>query len=507
MYTSNMRKTDLKEIIIGIIVLVCSTCLLLYKISDQYLWTDEVYSYEAAEMVLKTGSTTFPTGLEYPRASFYHHLLALSMKAFGQNAFSTNIVNIPFILGTMLIIYFALRDKNKLLGLSGSLLFLTSNFTIVIARETRMYSVTSFFLVLTAFAIYKGIIEVKKGIDIKIKDLKIRINLLWLVLALISFYLMYDTQPLTLLLGFGLVFFYIIMFFIERKKEYLIISAILIICAVIGLLFRYKTLNPIDLYFALSPDWAKNYPPAVPYYYFILYFNLPWCFLVTPITMYMIAKSKEKRNIYIFSLFFTMLFILSLLQAQAERYILPLVPLLITLSVLSIYDFYTYLKPLKPKTAKMFILLTTLLVLIPQSIFLTKELNEIDTYTKYSLDTNKKFEFNKLEKYLKENYKEGDYLIADFHSVYTLYWMDFDVDYFLLPDGDIHWSWGETDAYFGIPLMNYERDLVNFVNDAGEHGKTVYIVLREERKFNDIDEIFEKYKDTDFTRPVVYIIQ
>lgn len=502
-----MKKFNWKELVIAVIVLIGSACLLLYKIGDQYLWTDEVYSYEAAEMVIKTGSTTFPTGLEYPRAGFYHHLLALSIKTFGEGAFSTNIVNIPFILGTMILIYLALRDKNKLLGLSGSLLYLTTNFTIALVRETRMYSATAFFLALTAFAIYKGVIDVKKGKEIKIKDLTFNINIWWLIPAVISFYMMFDTQPLTLLLGFGLITYYIFNFILKKKKEDLVILTSLILFAVIALYLRYKTLNPVDLYFSLSPDWANSYPPALPYYSFILTINLPWCFLSIPLILFAIAKNREKRNIYIFSLFFTMLLILSLLQAQAERYITPTIPLLITLSVLSIYDFYIYLRDNKKKFSKIFLVIASVCILIPQSIYLVKELNEIDTYTKYSVDIYKKLEFNQIEDYLKENYNKDDYLIADFHSVYTLYWMGFDTDYFLLPSDDIHWKWGDKDEYLGIPLMNYKRDLSNFINMAREEGKTVYIVLRDEFYFEDIEEIWGEYKDEDFTRPVLYVIQ
>ena len=108
--------------------------------------------------------------------------------------------------------------------------------------------------------------------------------------------------------------------------------------------------------------------------------------------------------------------------------------------------------------------------------------------------------------YLQDNWEDGDYIIGDFHSIYTLYWLDFDVSYFLLPEDDIHWKWGDTDAYFGIPLMNYERDLQDFINQATEEGKTTYIVIRDERLFNDIEEIFYDNREEKFIRPSLYIV-
>ena len=505
MYTTNMKKINWKEIVIGLVLAILSTLLLLYKIEDQFMWTDEVYSYEIGEIIADTGNAVLPTGREYPRSSFYHNVLALSMRVLGKTTFASRVINIPFILGTMLVIYLILKKKNKLLGLSGSILYLTTNFTIALSRETRMYAMTSFFLALTTLAIYEGFVDVKKGIEIKLGKLKYKFNIWWMLVALISFYLMYDTQPLTLMMGFGLILFFIFQFTLEKKREYLLLILALSVFAVLGLYYRYGTLNPVDLYFSLSPDWASRYPPSIPYYAFILTLNLPWCALSSVAILYMIGKKREKFNIFIFSIFFTMLFILSLLQAQAERYIVPTIPLLITLSVLSIYDFYKYLKESRAKLAKVFLPLVAVIILIPQTIYLVKEIKEVDTYTRYSLNINKKLEFNKARDYIKENKKNGDYLIADFHSAYTLYWMDFDVDYFLLPDDDIHWEWGDREAYFGIPLINYDTELVNFVKQANEESKSVYIVIREERLFDDISDLFEEVSG--FTRPQIFISQ
>ena len=119
------------------------------------------------------------------------------------------LLNFLSVNGEMILIYIVLRRKNKLLGLGASILYVTTNFTIALARETRMYSMATFFLALTAIAVYKGIIEPDKGIDIKIKDMKWKINVPWIITALLSFCIVYDTQPLTILFGFGLVLFYI----------------------------------------------------------------------------------------------------------------------------------------------------------------------------------------------------------------------------------------------------------------------------------------------------------
>ena len=501
-----MKKLNWKEVLIGIIVILGAIWLLLYRIGNQYMWTDEVYSFEAAQMVIKAGETTLPTGMTYPRATVYHHLLASSMELFGENEFGSRIINIPFILGTMILIYFILKKKNKLLGLSGSLLYLTTNFTIALVRETRMYSMTTFFLTLTVFSLYKGFISVKNGKKIRIGKLEYEVNIPWLVLTLISFYLMYDTQPLTLLFGFGIILFYFFKFILEKKKEDLLLIICLTILATLGMYLRYGTLNLIDLYFELSPEWANNYPPPLPYYSFILGINLPWCFLFAPITLFILGKDSKKWNLYIFSIFFVMLLVLSLLQAQVERYIVSIIPLLIILTLASLRSFYTYLRKIKPRLSKFFIPLVTLIILVPQSIYLYKELNEIDTYTKYSVAIYKKYKFNDLREYLNENFGETDYLIADFHSIYTLYGMDFHIDYFLLPQGDQHWKWGERDAYFGIPLMNYERDLLNFTEQAKKEGKKVFIILRDERLFDNIDDIFEK--NPTFTDiPSLFVIQ
>ncbi len=107
-----MKKISWKEIIIGLIVLAGAIFLLLYKIGDQYLWTDEVYSFEAAENIIEKGNTVFVTGMDYSRAFLYHHFLAFSMEIFGENELGSRIINIPFILGTMVLIYISLTLQN-----------------------------------------------------------------------------------------------------------------------------------------------------------------------------------------------------------------------------------------------------------------------------------------------------------------------------------------------------------------------------------------------------------
>ena len=91
------------------ITIIALSALASYELDRQYLWTDDVISFMAAERLLLTGSTTFETGLPYPGAALYHHLLAGSLWLFGSDVFGSRIINIGFLALILSLAAYTLR--------------------------------------------------------------------------------------------------------------------------------------------------------------------------------------------------------------------------------------------------------------------------------------------------------------------------------------------------------------------------------------------------------------
>jgi 4-amino-4-deoxy-L-arabinose transferase-like glycosyltransferase len=496
-----MKKINWKHILILLILIVIGSAILIYRIGDQYFWTDEVFSFNAAKRLIETGSTTYASGLEYPRSSIYHQLLAWSMQLFGENEFGSRIINIPFIIGSAILAFLFVKEgiKNKKhafnLGLLTAGIYITTNLSIALARETRMYPMLVFFCILAIYAFHKAIVKPKKHLDLKIKNLRFEVNISWSIISLASLYIAYDTHPISLVLGLGILIYFILAFTLNKKKEYLFYITGLIIAALVLMIFRYGSINIYDIFINLSPDWAQD-PPHILLYPLLLVKSLPGIFIFSPIILLSIYKYKKEPDILLFSIFMTFLIFLSLQKAQPERYMQPAIPILISLFILSIYRFLQDLPNLKTK--KLFLAMIIIIAGILHTFLFQKEIREINNYTLISVSIHKKMNFQSIFEYLDEKNLNDYIVIADYHAAFTLYERGYKIDYLLIePDSQLIQNGETEEPYFNMPYLIYGTDFEKTVEN-----KPRIVILRDSENYPDIEKIVTELKG--YTKPQVY---
>lgn len=494
-----MKKINWRLIGIVSVIIVLGTLLLLYKLGAQYMWSDEVFSFHAARMILEKGIPLYDSGLYYSRSVIYNYLLAFSMKCFGINEFGSRVINIPFAIGTTLLIFFFLRDifRNKqnknIVSMGGSLLYLTMNFTLASVRETRMYAMTVFFFTLSVIAFYYAFISSHNTKILKIKDLNIRYNLPWILVFIASFLIGYDTQPISIIMGVGLLTYYIFSFIFKRKKESLLFIVAMVLIGLLAVYNIYHTFNVYQVFLSLSPAWATD-PPKLLYYPILLVRNLPGIAILSPFILFSLVKYRKNLDWYLFINFIVYVLFISLQRAQHERYLEPTLAILPVLLIISITRIFPLLGKLSKRLKNTILVLLIFVLTIPQGYLLHKELNEIDTYTPTSIAIYKKMQFNALFNYLDTQDLKDTVIIADFHSAMTLYEKGYKVDYILVnkPQED------ESDVYFNIPYLVYGDDFKSKLEQNPNH----LVILRDYSVYPDISSYVNQI--TELTEPRVY---
>ena len=192
-----MTKKNILKIITAVILGILAIYLSVLHIDSQYMWSDEIFSFHAGKMIIEKGEPLYDSGLYYGRAEIYHKLLALSMKIFGINEFGSRILNIPFLIGTAVIVGLFIYDllkktklekeKNITISYLGGLAYYISNFATAMVRETRMYTFSTFFFLLAVFLFYKGFVNPYKKGKRKIVWYEIDINIYCICAGLLSF--------------------------------------------------------------------------------------------------------------------------------------------------------------------------------------------------------------------------------------------------------------------------------------------------------------------------------
>ena len=490
-----MKNFNWKHFLIIFSVLLLGAAIFFYKIQDQYMWTDEVFSFNAAKMLIEKGEPIYDSGLYYGRSSIYHQILAWSMQIFGQNEFGSRILNIPFILGTALILYFVQVKKNWRLALISTSIYLSTNFTIALSRETRMYAMAQFVFIAMIFLSYKtftllqDVIERRKNI----KEVITIKNIFLLLLTVISGYLTYNTQPIAGIFILSVITYFILISILKKNWKYITLGILGILALFLIVYWKYQTFDLISWFGSLSPEWADTIVPT--YYSVITVRNIPWILLSILPIIYLIIKKKDLFYIYLFSILSTFTLFLSLQPAQHERYWQILIPIILITAISSIWDFT---KDLKGNTKKIFLYGSIWAITISQGFFAVKEVSEIDTYTQNSIYQYKKFEFNKTFEYLNTNLTEEEVLIADYHSAMTLIAKGYDVKNILITQHVLDIEGRNYEIYFNTPYLVYTDE-----NMEKLQTENVIIVIRDYENFEGIDKYFTKVDG--FEKPVIYI--
>jgi hypothetical protein len=226
--------------------------------------------------------------------------------------------------------------------------------------------------------------------------------------------------------------------------------------------------------------------------------NFPGVLLLSPFALWSIYRYRKSIELYLISIFGSYLLFISLQGAQSERYLSLILPTMIVLVIISAGRLLSKMK--------MNIYITSLIILaafIPQTYLFQKELNEIETYTPTSISIHKKFQFNKLFEYLKNEKSADQILIADEHSAYTLYQKGFKPDFTIVPERSSILSkeiinGKTTEIYFNIEYMLLKDGLREFIDSNPE--KHITVVLRNYSEFSGIEELVNRNNEFDTPR-------
>jgi len=479
--TKKIYSEGLVVVVILILIVLISALIQLSIIDNFYFWTDEVFSFNAAKMIIEKGEPLFDSGLYYGRASIYHNIMARSMQAFGINEFGSRLLNVLFNACTAVLIYIILRKTSKIAALLGSFLYMFSGLTVLMTIETRFYSMFAFLFLSVAYTYYKSLIEHENDDYFFRNIFQLRENYIWPVLFLIFLYLAYNTHNFFFLFFFGLALYYLVSLVLTRSwKTHTFYLLIYCLAIFIGAYYLTGTLNLYAAFFeTVTLSWATELPLNPSYYTAIienstLFYNF---FLACTFLFVTLSFSREQR--YYFSILIAALFIISNQRALQERYLFFLVPLVIIVLVYAIYYYYILLK--NYKWGKHFLaLLVSVFLVFHLNLYVLELRGECNSNC---LAVHKKLAYSDAMSIIDQNIERAvTLIIADHHAAYTLIAYDYNIDYIVIPASrtDLIARGKEvagriSDPYFLIPyLVQGSPEFYELLNN-----KPVILVVRE----------------------------
>ena len=460
----------------------------LYRLGDQYLWTDEVFSFEAGKIILEKGFPLFNSGLDYGRSKIYHYLLASTMQIFGINEFGSRVINLLVILVLGFCIYNFLKKDNRIIAIFGAIIFFSINYSLATVRETRMYLLFALFFLSSLYFFYK--------LDSR-QNKKFTLNVpLNLVLFLSLFYMTLETNVMGILIIGGIIFYYLLKNIkISLNKNEILFILLGGVLLIIGAIFFYNTFNILSIYQdKMIATWAKGIPLKPEFYFNLIKYNFVFFNITFILSIILMLVFKDKKLLLIGSVFFFSLLFISFQKNLQERYMYFLFPLLAILLSSSIH----YLKRLlnKDRGLTLLFFILALFLIINHFILFYHEINSIDSFDKNTIYQYKKFDFNKVSGYLD---KENSIIISDVHSTYTLRERGYNVTYLLLDKKNINDIYGEKEPYFEIPIITYESE--EFFKLLNQNN--TFFVIRDDQYFDNLDDYF--YNSNISIKPIVFI--
>lgn len=420
-------------------------------------WTDEVFSFHAAKMIIEKGKPIYDSQLYYDRAIIYHHITAISMRIFGINEFGSRLPNILFSSGTIILIYYILKVYSKKFALMGSLLFAFCNISIAMAQHTRMYDMLCFFFLLSAYSFYNAFENTNKKLNIL--RLNCSFNFKWFIIFIISFYISYNTHAFSVFLLIGFLVYYIIISIREFNKENALIIIGLFSAFLMGLLYKFNSINIKEIFFVnVVPEWALRAAANLNINYYKNYLNnnyinehLYLIFVLFFLVIYFLNPSKINRlPVLLSSVTILIYYYLSYSPLHQLRYVYFLIPFFI----LSITIGFFYIKILFKEKLSNMVFCSMVLFSFPIIFGGIEEFYRVKNYESmfYHKGDNPKETIN----YVKNKFGRS-ILVADWHSAFTSTVYGRKPDYILvLPNSEKLRR--EKDVYFNIPFIVYNSD-------------------------------------------------
>lgn len=214
-----------------IILLIVSTFLMIYKITDESFWADETASYGYA----KAPYITLLQGLDKVHPPLYYILLKTTVLILGDSDLSLRLLSVLFGLTSIVIMYYFTKDIFDIkTARITSILYATSYFLIYYAQEARSYTLLISLSLLSVYLFYKCLNKNKITY--------------WVLYSLVSILAIYTHYFMGFILLFEGIYFLI---FIKKNKKIIlswILSSLSIVLAfsywIFNVLLKSDFLNP-----------------------------------------------------------------------------------------------------------------------------------------------------------------------------------------------------------------------------------------------------------------------
>ncbi len=143
----------LMPIILLAIPMVC------YNVAYEPYWQDELSSYYAARHIMAYGFPAFPSGFIYPKGELFSYLLALVMSIFGTtSAVVPRTISIVCFLASLPILYLVgSKLFNRRIAWLATAMLAFSPYDMIWSRQTRMYELAQFMVIVVLFTLYRAI--------------------------------------------------------------------------------------------------------------------------------------------------------------------------------------------------------------------------------------------------------------------------------------------------------------------------------------------------------------
>ncbi len=130
-----------------------------YNLAYEPFWQDELSSYYAARNIMQHGFPAFPSGYLYPKGELFSYILALVMSIFGtSSAIVPRTISVVWYLLSILLLYFCgQKFFNRKIAWLATAMLAFSPYTLLWARQTRMYEQAQLSALIVFFMSYRAI--------------------------------------------------------------------------------------------------------------------------------------------------------------------------------------------------------------------------------------------------------------------------------------------------------------------------------------------------------------
>jgi hypothetical protein len=216
------------------LILAFSFFIRIYHLGIPNFWIDESISSIASLNILDKGIPVFDSGWYYGRALFFHYIQAFFF-LFGKSDFLVRFPSVIFGLLTIFLGYFIGKEYSKSGGIIVALFMGVFCLEVFFSRQARFYQLFQLLFFASIYFLYKS---------------KKNKNFIWL--ALITFFLLIDTQ----IAGIVLAPFFILFILIYLKRKYL---AIIPLIPLIKKFIPVKSLASTSTNTNFFTNYASNY--------------------------------------------------------------------------------------------------------------------------------------------------------------------------------------------------------------------------------------------------------